>query len=233
MRSSALTAPAPPDVTWLGLLHEVVADIRRLDSPGTNDAAFRSGTLHAIAQRLPPPPMPLDWVPSRLAPGATGADAAGMIYGHLAWHPGSATALFTRLTRPVPITITVICAAHRPLDEEEAGDLHAEAGARAYDRESEMTAGGVTVAWTRLILVRDRIPPAAWEAIQGGQPAGAVLAPYGMRRTRRDATLDRDTPAVAAAADLMLGDLPVGTAAEYVTPEFCEHAARLAGVAAG
>lgn len=228
MKSSAPAALAPSDLTSLGLLREVADNIRRLDQAAPNDAAFRSGTLHAITELLPSPAVPLDWTPSRLAPGSAPAAAAGMIYGHLAWHPGPATALFTRLAR-APAAVTVICAAYRALDDDEAADLQAAPGAPAYDREAIMTAGTVDVAWTRLILIRDRIPGEAWAAIQGGQPAGDALAPYGVRRTRRDVTLDRDAPAVTAAADLMLGDTPIGTAEEHVTPEFCAHVARLAG----
>lgn len=226
MQSSALRDLTTPDMAYLGLLHEVIADIRYLDRPGTSDEAFRSGVRHAIDERIPPGPGPLDWPPARLAPGSTPADAAGLISGILAWHSGPATLVLGRLAG-APVAIEVTRAAHRELSAAEAATLKAGPGTRVYERDGRMAAGSVLVARTRLLLIRARIPGGAWEAIQEGQPAGEVLAPYGMRRGRRKVSLSRSAATVDASAVLSLGDLPIGMAEERVTRSFCEHVALL------
>ena len=228
MKSSVLSALATPDLVYLGLLAGVIEDIRHLNRDDLPDAAFRSGVLRAIDERLPPDVGPLDWPPARLAPGSTAADAAGMISGLLGWHEGPATALFTQLAGS-PVTIEVTRCAHRAITGEEAGVLKAAAGTRVYEREGLMAAGTLTVASTRLVLVPSRLPGEAWAAIQGGQPAGEALEPYGMRRDRRRVCLSRLDATVDASATISLGNLPVGMAGERVTPEFCAHVAAPAG----
>ena len=47
MQTTALKDLTTPGMAQLGLLFEVIADIRRLDRPGVNDAAFRSGVRSA------------------------------------------------------------------------------------------------------------------------------------------------------------------------------------------
>src|SRR5208282_109167 len=170
MQGSALKDLTTPGLAQLGLLFEVIADIRRLDRPGTNDAAFRSGVRSAIAERLPPL-AGMDWPPCRLAPGSTAADAAGMLAAVMLRNAGPATALLTRLAR-APVTITVTRAAHRELTPGEAALFGARGGTRAYEREGALTAGDLTVAATRLVLVPERLPGEAWAAILAGEPAG-------------------------------------------------------------
>jgi hypothetical protein len=227
MLSSALKDLTTPGMAQLGLLFEVVADIRRLDRPGTSDAAFRSGVRSAIAERLPPVP-DIAWPPVRLAPGADAADAAAAIAALLARHAGPATPLLARLAGG-PVAVETAAAAHRALTAGEAALLDARHGTRAYEREGEMTAGELAVAQTRLVLIPDRLPAAAWEQIQDGQPAGDALGPYGMRRIDRKTCLSRAAALVDASAVLCLGDVLIGTAAEHITPGFCGHVAAMAG----
>jgi hypothetical protein len=226
MQTTTLKDLTTPGLAQLGLLFEVIADIRRLDRPGTSDAAFRSAVRSAIAERLPPPGGP-DCLP-RLAPGSTPADAAGMIAGVMLRNAGPATALLARLAGQA-ITITVTTAAHRNLSGAEAARFAARPGTRAYEREGTMTAGDLPVATTRLVLVPERLPAAAWAAIQAGRAAGDALGPYGLHRTDRKVCLSRPAALVDASATLTLGDQIVGTAEEHITPELCRHAAAMAG----
>jgi len=223
MQGSALKDLTTPGLAQLGLLFEVIADIRRLDRPGTNDAAFRSGVRSAIAERLPPL-AGLDWPPCRLAPGSTPADAAGMIAAVMLRNAGPATALLARLAR-APVAVEVTRAAHRKLSDGEAALFGARPGTRAYEREGAMTAGALTVATTRLIVIPERLPGEARAAILAGEPAGAALGPYGMHRVDRKVSLSRPAALVDASAVLSLGDQMVGSAEEHVSRQFCEHVA--------
>ena len=224
MQTTALQDLTTPGLAQLGLLYEVLADIRRLDRPGTNDAAFRSGARSAIAERLPPLGDLMDWHLPRLAPGSTAADAAGMIAGVLLRNAGPATAVLARLAR-APVAVTVTSAAHRALTPGEAALYGARADARAYEREGVMAAGEVTVATVRLVLIPSRLPGDAWTAIRAGTPAGEALGPYGMHRIDRKVCLSRPAAMVDASAVLVLGDTAVGTAEEHIEPGFCRHVA--------
>jgi hypothetical protein len=225
---NALDALVTPDLAHLGLLAEVVADIRQLDGTAANDAAFRSGARQAIDERLPPPPVPLEWPAGHLLPGSTPADAAGLVGGLLAWNSGPAARLLSGLSG-CPVTIGVDRCACRCLTADEATALDADPAARAYERDGTMTAAGIAVARTWLLILQDRIPGAAWEEILSGKPAGEALKPYGMARDRRRAHVSRADATVDASAVLKLGTLPIGVAEEHVTAEFTAHLARMAG----
>ena len=54
MQTTTLRDLTTPGMAQLGLFWEVIADIRRLDRPGTNNESFRWGVRSAIAERLPP-----------------------------------------------------------------------------------------------------------------------------------------------------------------------------------
>lgn len=225
----ALNALATPDLTHLGLLAEVIADIRRLDASAGEDEAFRSGVRQAITERLPPAPgPPVDWPAGYLLPGSTAADAAGMIGALLEWNDGPATRILAALAG-APVTIAVDRCACRELRGTEAAAFSADPEARCYEREGIMQAGGMSIAIVRLLILQDRIPGEAWEAILCGHPAGEALEPYGMTRDRREATVSRADATVTASATLKLGTRAVGRAEEFITRGFCEHVAGLAG----
>ena len=215
MHSIALKDLTTPGMAQLGLFFEVIADIRRLDRVGTNDAAFRSGVRSAIAERLPLAPDSAAWPLAGLAPGSTAADVAFAVSAVLLRNSGPVTPLFTRLARR-PVTIET-----SPFTEAEFD------GTAACQRSGTMTTGSLTVAATRLVLIPERLPDVAWGAIQAGEPAGAVLGPYGMHRIDRKAFPSRADATVDISAVLALGDMPVGMAEERVTRQFCEHVARL------
>lgn len=224
MQPTTLKSLNTSDLVTMFAMWDALTDISELlNHEGLPDAAVRSGVRHILEDRLPPLSVALDWPPARLAPGSTAADAAGMISGLLGWHEGPATALFTQLAG-APVSIEVTRCAHREIDGDEAALLKAPPGIRVYERSGVMTAGALTVARTRLILVPSRLPGEAWAAIQDGQPAGEALEPYGMRRDRRRVCLSRLEATVDASAVLYVGR-PVGLAEEHVTEGFARHVA--------
>ena len=228
MDGSVLQDLTTPGLVSLYSMWDALLDIDRLlRQDGLPDAAVRSGIRHILAERLPPLSSPPDLTPGRLPPGSTPADAAGYIYGILAWHTGPATTVFSRLAGNVPITLGHVATADLRLAATEADDLRARPGMWAWERGAVMKAGTIPVAHTRLLLLPERLPGEAWEAITSGKPAGEILGPYGMRRGRRRVCVSRAEAAVDASAVLSIGELPVGTAAEHVTPEFCAHIAGL------
>jgi len=226
MHTVAFTGPGA--VTSFAMWDALTDISRLLERDGLPDSAALSGVRHILQDRLPPMSSPHDWPPARLAPGSTAADAAGMIAGLLAWNPGPATALFTALAG-TPVTIRVTGSADLRLAATEAADLDASPGDDVWERDGMMMAGDVPVARTRLLLVPFRVPSGAMEAIVAGRPAGEVLAPYGMRRGRREVSVSRADATVDASAVLSLGDLPVGCAWEHVTERMCAHVAAVGG----
>ncbi len=227
---SALTDLAAPGLVTTDTMRDALTDIDRLlRHEGLPDAAVLSGIRHILEDRLPPLSSPPDWPPARLAPGSVPADAAGMIGGILAWNPGPATAALERIAR-LPVTIDAAPFGRRALTGGEAAVLAAEPGTPALERSGVMTAGDVRpAAWTRLLLLPSRLPAEALAAIEDGKPAGAVLAPFGMRRGRRRVCVSRARATVSARAVLSLGEQPVGAAEEEITAELCAHVASLAG----
>lgn len=230
MDGSVLSDLSTPGLVSLYSMWDALLAIDRLlCRDGLPDAAKVSGISHILAERLPPLSSPTDLTPHPLPPGATPADAAGYISGILAWHPGPATAVFSRLAGGQPVTLEHITTADLRLAATEADDLEARPGMWSWERNAVMKAGIVPVAHTRLVLLPERLPGEAWEAITSGRPAGEILGPYGMKRGRRRVCVSRAEAAVKASAVLTIGDLPIGTAAEHITETFCAHVAAVAG----
>ena len=229
MDGSVLQDLTTPGLATVYAMWDALLDIGRLlQQDGIPDAAKVSGVSHILTDRLPPLTSPPDLALSPLPPGSTAADAAGYIYGILSWDPRPATAVFSRLGGE-PVTLQDVRTADLRLAPTEAGDLAARPGTWSWERCALMKAGCVPVAHTRLTLLPERLPGEAWEAITAGKPAGEVLEPYGMRRGKRRVCVSRTESAVDASATLTIGDLPVGTAAEHVTPVFCAYVAARAG----
>lgn len=86
--------------------------------------------------------------------------------------------------------------------------------------------GDLTVARTELAWLEQRIPyDACRELRQGTEPAGKILARWGMHRDDRQsiAVWPREGDvAVRSSAALMLGATPVAIAYEHITADFCE-----------
>lgn len=215
-------------MAYQGLLYEVIADIRLLDRPGANDAAFRSGVRKAIAERIPPGPGSLDWPAGHLSPGATPEDAAGYIAGHLEWNEGPATVLLGELVK-AEITFRARPVTRLKLAIAEAEEFAVAPRTEVWEREGVMLAPGrLTVARTMLRLIPKRIPPEALENIAAGMPVMEVLEPFGCRRDRRRAFVS-PTGTVEASAELWIGTRKAGAAYEHVTEDAVRCVAALAG----
>lgn len=116
----------------------------------------------------------------------------------------------------------------RPLDEarHEDGRLVPGGLSRVTCRTARLSVAGLVAAETELAWLEQRLP---WEAClalkQGAEPAGRILARYGMHREDRRALAiwpAEDQIVVTASAVLMIGDCPAAIAYERVTAGFCE-----------
>jgi hypothetical protein len=217
-----------------------IDDIVTLLATRTPAEAKLSAIGQVITEQIPPGPGNyLQWPPARVAPGSTWGEVAGMIAAYLRWNPAPATLLLSELAG-TQIRPLITGSALRKLGDGECDDperLQAAYGDQVYERTATMFADGagsadgadsVVCAHTRLLLLPERLPPEAWRQILAGQPCGAVLAAYGMRRGRRTAepyAPDDGPPGVAAEAGLSIGAVVVGEAAEYVPASFCRHLA--------
>jgi hypothetical protein len=203
----------------------LIADLLASPSP---DQAVRSAIGQVIAERLPPPAVSLHWPPARLAPGSTWGEAARQIAAHLQWNTGQpASCLLGELAGTTLVPRFAEPGMSEVDDDDTACLLDADLGDQLYERTGAFYAGPVVVAYTRLVLLPDRLPGEAWAAIWEGQPCGEVLNPYGMRRRCRAEATGRD-PAVVSSAVLSLGGRPVGLSAEHIPAAFCQRLAQLA-----
>jgi hypothetical protein len=214
--------------TTLTVYRDAIALIADLLASPSPDQAKLSAIGQVIAERLPPPAVSLHWPPARLAPGSTWGEAAGQIAAHLSWNAGqpascllaefAGTTLVPAFSEPVMAKVD---------DDDTARLLDAAAGDQLYERTGAFYAGRAVVAYTRLVLLSDRLPGEAWAAIWDGRPCGEVLHPYGMRRRCRAEATGGD-PAVVSSAVLSIGGRPVGLSAEHIPAAFCQRLARLA-----
>ena len=94
-------------------------------------------------------------------------------------------------------------------------------------------AGTIQCAKVTLRLARDRVillaGLAAWGRIRAGEPCGTVLGPHGLTRPRRSVSVRPGDWPAASEAELHLGALPAGLAAEEVPDSFCAWLAARAG----
>lgn len=151
----------------------------------------------------------------------------------------SATTLLAEIIRvsPRPVTylledlagitigITIQEDGRRELTDEETFRLSAEGMRKGRCRTGMLTSEFI-VAYTELLWLEQRTP---WYACQGldkgEEPAGKVMARYGMHRDNRLALAvypDEPGLAVRSSAALLFGDIPAGIAYEAVTVSYCE-----------
>lgn len=230
MHATALKSLTTPGMAYQGLLYEVIADIRALDCRGElPDAAFRSGVRQAIAERIPPGPVSLDWPAARLPPGSTPADAARYITSHLEWNRGPATLLLGELIRD-EVMFRAQPFTRLRLAKGEAEEFDAAPKTEVWEREGVMLVPGrLTVAHTMLRLLPSRIPPEALEDIEAGMPVGEVMEPFGWHRDPRKVFVSPASRTVEASAGMWFGKRKIGDVREHITAETCEHVAALAG----
>jgi hypothetical protein len=155
-----------------------------------------------------------------------------VVHGQLAWNAGPATRILSGLSGS-PVTFTAGPCAVRGLRAQEAAALDADPLDRCCERPGTMTAAGITVARTKLLVLADRCPPGAWKAIYSGQLAEEALGPYGLAWDRREFTSEPGSAAVSATSVLRIGDVPAALAGENVPAAFCDHLAAMASAVPG
>jgi chorismate-pyruvate lyase len=127
-----------------------------------------------------------------------------------------------------PVTVDASDPGSRAVDSGRHEDSRLVPGglSRLTCRTARLSVAGLVAATAELAWLEQRLP---WEAClalkQGAEPAGRILARYGMHREDRRALAvwpAEDQIVVTASAVLMIGDCPAGIAYEQVTAGFCE-----------
>ena len=179
---------------------------------------------------------------SSLYEGVCSRDVATVLAAWLNATPKPLTSLLEDLTQ-APVRLQVLAHGERPLTSREQFRLGAEGLAACRWRYGLLWAGEEVAASTSLLWLPARLPVGACLALDAGdEPAGRILAPYGMRRTDRRAMattgieeVTGQDAAVMASAVLTVDRVPVGIAEECITRAFAEaltggvtgHAVRL------
>jgi hypothetical protein len=166
---------------------------------------------------------------SPLYKGICARDVATVLAAWLNATPQPLTAIIGEHSR-APVRLQVLAHGERPLTSREQFRLSAEGLAACRWREGLLWAGDELAASVSLLWLPARLPAAACLALDAGvEPAGRVLAPYGLKRTDRRAMAAAGTggdAAVTASAVLTVGTVAAGIAEERITRRF---AAVLAG----
>jgi hypothetical protein len=136
--------------------------------------------------------------------------------------------LSERTGTPVIIGIDADDPVTRPVDRDRHEDSRlASAGLdQCTARTGRLMAEGLIIARTELAWLEQRIPAGACRELkEGTEPAGVILARWGLHREDRRALAvwpaEGDT-AIRSSAVLMLSDESAGIAYEELTAEFCE-----------
>lgn len=156
-------------------------------------------------------------------------DAGAVLAAWLNASPRPFTALLQDIAT-TPVRIQVLASGERPLTDREQFRLAAPGSTWGRWRNGLLIADGEVAASTILTWLDGRLPEDVRAEFEAGEkPAGAILGPYGMRRTDRRAgatTLIEEVTgqpmAVMSSATLSIGKVPVGIAEEYVTAAFAE-----------
>ena len=164
---------------------------------------------------------------SSLYEGVCTRDVATVLAAWMNATPKPLTALLEDLTR-TPVRIEVLASGERALTEREqfrlgAGDLTA-----CRWRHGLLIADGQVAASTSLLWLPARLPAEACRELDAGEkPAGAILRPYGMKRTDRRAMattgieeVTGQDAAVMSSAVLTVGKVAAGIAEETITRVF-------------
>ena len=168
---------------------------------------------------------------SQLYKGVCTRDVATVLAAWMCATPKPLTALLEDLTR-TPVRIEVLASGERPLTDREQYRLNAE-GLACRWRHGLLIADGQVAASTSLLWLAARLPEQACRELDAGEkPAGAILRPYGMRRTDRRAMattgieeVTGQDAAVMSSAVLAIGKVAVGIAEEVITRAFAEQLA--------
>jgi chorismate-pyruvate lyase len=145
--------------------------------------------------------------------------------------PRPLTALLEDLTG-LAVTVDADDPIQRPVDEARHEDGRLTPGGlnRVSCRRSRLAAGGAVIARTELAWLEQRLPwDACRELKEGAEPAGKILARWGVHREDRRALAvwpAEGETAIRSSAVLMIGDESVAIAYEELTAEACALLAR-------
>ena len=164
---------------------------------------------------------------SQLYKGVCTRDVATVLAAWMCATPKPLTALLEDLTR-TPVRIEVLASGERPLTDREQYRLGAEGLAACRWRHGLLIADGQVAASTSLLWLPARLPEQACRELDAGErPAGAILGPYGMRRTDRRAMattgieeVTGQDAAVISSAVLTVGKVAAGIAEETIVRAF-------------
>ena len=219
----------PPELAMFGEHWSVIMALDSVLTPEARAACPHcSEAGHVLDDRLRGRPCAapqLPYIPDGVSPD----DVAGIIAGQLARGAFTATTIFAALMSRV-ITLETIGPHVRTAREDEARAMRLQPGTDIYVREGRLMAGTVTCAHVSLKLEQGRVAAmasgVAWGRIRAGEPAGTVLAPFGMvpGHRRIEVVPGSDRP-VRTWRSLTVRGTPVGVATEDVPLVFCQRLA--------
>ncbi len=166
---------------------------------------------------------------SHLYQGVCTRDVATVLAAWMNASPKPLTALLEDLTG-TPVSIQVLASGERALTGREQFRLGAESLEACHWRHGLLIADGQVAASTSLLWIPARLPAQACRELDAGErPAGAILRPYGMKRTDRRAMattgieeVTGQDAAVMSSAVLTVGKVAAGIAEETITKRFAE-----------
>jgi len=216
----------PPELAQFGEHWSVILALDTVLTPEARTACPScSAAGHLIDEKLRGRPCAAPQLP-HVPAGVSPDDVAGIIAAQLARGAFTATTVFAALMSRV-ITLVPAGPHVRMAREDEARAMRLRPGTEIYVREGRLMAGTVICAEVSLKLSQQRVTAlasgVAWGRIRSGEPAGAVLAPYGMEPGRRRIEVEpgSDRP-VRAWRVLSLAGTPAGIATEAVPLPFCQ-----------
>ena len=173
------------------------------------------------------------FVVSQLYQGVATRDVATVLAAWMCATTKPLTALLEDLAK-TPVRLQVLASGERPLTNREQFRLGAESLEACHWRHGLLIADGQVAASTSLLWLPARLPAQACRELDAGEkPAGAILRPYGMKRTDRRAMattgieeVTGQDAAVMSSAVLTVGKVAAGIAEETITRAF---ASALAG----
>lgn len=217
----------PPELDRFGEHWSVILALDTILTPGTRAACPScSAAGHLVDERLSGRPGPHGpYIPDGVSPD----DVAGIIAAQLARGTLTATTVFAALTSQV-IRLETAGPHVRPARDDEARALRARLGTGIYVREGRLMAGTVICAEVSLKLdprcVTAMASGTAWGRIRSGEPAGDVLAPYGMVPGRREITVEPGAGRpVRTVRKLTIRGTVVAIVTEDVPLHFCQRLA--------
>jgi hypothetical protein len=216
----------PPELAMFGEQWSMILALETLLTPEARTTCPScSAAGHLIDEKIRGRPCAVPQLPY-IPPGVTADDVAGIIAAQLARGAHTATTVFAALMS-CQIRLESIGPHTRQPRDSEARNLRLRRGDPVYVREGRLMAGTVICAEVSLRLNPQHVAlmasGVAWGRIRSGEPAGDVLAPFGMTPGRRRIEIEPGTDLpVRAWRVLTIRNSPVAIATEDVPLAFCQ-----------